>query len=202
MEALRWVVLLLAIVSALAYLVLAVLAFNQQFLDVDHSALALAQSARHPHLESLMHTLSDVGSGYALVPLSVGMFVLLRRQGHRAARFVPAMIVGSYVVFALTKWVVARPRPRLSPYGFPSAHTFGAVVFFGGLIYFLWTIELRRIWQWTGTVFLVLLILGVAASRLYLRAHWLSDVLGGFAGGTAYLLFFLLAADPRLRPSR
>jgi undecaprenyl-diphosphatase len=130
------------------------------------------------------------------------MFVLLWRHGHRAARFVPVMVVGAYVVFALTKWVVARPRPRLSPYGFPSAHTFGAVVFFGGLIYFLWTIELRRIWQWTGTVFLVLLILGVAASRLYLRAHWLSDVLGGFAGGTAYLLFFLLAADPRLRPSR
>jgi undecaprenyl-diphosphatase len=202
MEALRWVVLLPAIVSALAYLVLAVFAFNQQFLDVDHSASALAQSARHPHLEFLMQTLSDVGSGYALVPLSVGMFVLLRRHGHRAARFVPAMIVGAYVVFALTKWVVARPRPHLSPYGFPSAHTFGAVVFFGGLIYLLWTIELRRIWQWTGTVFLILLILGVAASRLYLRAHWLSDVLGGFAGGTAYLLFFLLAADPRLRPSR
>jgi membrane-associated phospholipid phosphatase len=202
MEALRWVVLLLAILSVLAYLVLAVLAFNQQFLDVDHSAHALAQSARQPHLESLMRALSNVGSGYALVPLGVGMFVLLRRHGHRAARFVPAMIVGSYVVFALTKWVVARPRPRLSPYGFPSAHTFGAVVFFGGLIYFLWTIELRRIWQWTGTVFLILLILGVAVSRLYLRAHWLSDVLGGFAGGTAYLLFFLLAADPRLRPSR
>jgi len=149
-----------------------------------------------------MRTLSDVGSGYALVPLSVGMFVLLRRVGHRAARFVPAMVVGAYVVFALTKWVVARPRPRLSAYGFPSGHTFGAVVFFGGLIYFLWTIELRRIWRWTGTVVLVLLILGVAASRLYLRAHWLSDVLGGFAGGIAYLLFFLLAADPRLRPSR
>src|SRR5207245_625975 len=84
---------------------------------------------------------------------------------------------------------------RLSAYGFPSGHTFGAVVFFGGLIYFLWTIELRRIWRWTGTVVLVLLILGVAASRLYLRAHWLSDVLGGFAGGIAYLLFLLLAAQ-------
>ena len=202
MEALRWVVLLLAIVSVLAYLVLAVLAFNQQFLDVDHSTHALAQSTRQPHLDSLMRALSNVGSGYALVPLGVGMFVLLRRHGHRAARFVPAMIVGSYVVFALSKWIVARPRPRLSAYGFPSGHTFGAVVFFGGLIYLLWTIELRRIWQWTGTVVLVLLILGVAASRLYLRAHWLSDVLGGFAGGTAYLLFFLLAADPRLRPSR
>jgi membrane-associated phospholipid phosphatase len=51
-------------------------------------------------------------------------------------------------------------------------------------------------------VFLALVILGIAVSRLYLRAHWLSDVLGGVAGGTAFLLLFLIAADPRLRPSR
>jgi undecaprenyl-diphosphatase len=90
----------------------------------------------------------------------------------------------------------------MSPYGFPSAHTFGAVVFFGGVIYLLWTMEMRPIWRWTGTVLLVLLILGVAVSRLYLRAHWLSDVAGGLTGGAAYLLFFLLAAEPRLRASR
>ena len=202
MQAFRWAVLLLAGVSLLAFLVLAALAFNQRFLDLDHAALVLARSVQHPCLKSLMQTLSDVGSGWALIPLSALTFVVLRRQGHRVAPFVPAMVIGSFVAFALTKWIVARPRPRMTPYGFPSAHTFGAVVFFGGLIYVLWTIELRRLWRWTGTVFLVLLILGVAASRLYLRAHWLSDVLGGFAGGTAYLLFFLLAADPRLRPSR
>jgi undecaprenyl-diphosphatase len=111
-------------------------------------------------------------------------------------------VVGAYVFFTLSKWIVARPRPRLSPYGFPSAHTFGAVVFFGGVIYLLWTVEMRPIWRWTGTVVLALLILGVAVSRLYLRAHWLSDVAGGLTGGAAYLLFFLLAAEPKLRPSR
>ena len=53
-----------------------------------------------------------------------------------------------------------------------------------------------------GTVGLLLLILGVAVSRLYLRSHWLSDVLGGASGGAAYLVIFLLAVDPRLRPPR
>jgi len=202
MQALRWAVLLLAVVSALAFLLLAVLAFDQRFLGLDHTVHALAWSTGHPRVKSLMQALSSVGSGYALIPLSALTFVLLTRHGHRVGRHVPAMVAGSFVVFALTKWIVARPRPKLSPYGFPSAHTFGAVVFFGGLIYVLWTIELRRVWRWTGTALLVLLILGIAVSRLYLRSHWLSDVLGGFAGGTAYLLFFLLATDPRLRPSR
>ena len=192
----------LAIVSSLAFLVLAVHAFNQQLFDLDHSADALVQSAQHPYLKILMGALSDAATGYVLVPLSVGLYLYLRHRGHHAVKLIPRMVVGAYALFTLTKWIVARPRPRMSPYGFPSAHTFGAVVFFGGVIYLLWTIEMRPVWRWTGTVVLVLLILGVAVSRLYLRAHWLSDVAGGLAGGTAYLLFFLLAAEPSVRPSR
>jgi membrane-associated phospholipid phosphatase len=202
MRAHQWAVLLLAIASGLAFLVLAVLAFNQHFFDLDHSAHDLVRSGLYPELKPLMQALSWIGSGYVLVPLSVVAYVLLRRRGHHAARYVPAMLVGAFLVFALTKWIVARPRPRLSPYGFPSAHTFGAVVFFGGVIYALWTIDMRPLWRWTGTVGMLLLIAGVAVSRLYLRSHWLSDVLGGVTGGAAYLLFFLMAIDPRLRPSR
>src|SRR5215467_1448446 len=202
MQALRWAVHLLAIVSALAFLVLAVLAHSQQFFELDHAAHDLVRAAPYPELRPLMQALSRIGSGYVLIPLSVVLYALLRRQGHRVARYIPAMFVGAFAALALAKWVVARPRPKLSPYGFPSAHTFGAVVFFGGVIYLLWTLEMRPIWRWLGTAGLLALILGVALSRLYLRSHWLSDVLGGLAGGTAYLLIFLLAVDPRLRPTR
>jgi undecaprenyl-diphosphatase len=202
MQALRWAVLVLAIVSALAFLVLAVLAFDQRLFDLDHTALDLARSAQYPELKPLMQLLSRIGSGYVLIPLTVVLYLVLRRHGHRAASYIPAMFVGAFAMFALTKWIVARPRPKLSPYGFPSAHTFGAVVFFGGVIYLLWTVEMSRVWRWMGTAGLLLLIVGVALSRLYLRSHWLSDVLGGVTGGVAYLLIFLLAIDPRLRPSR
>ena len=202
MQALRWAVLVLAIVSALAFLALAVFAFNQQLFDLDHSTHDLIRPAEYPQLRPLMQLLSRIGSGYVLIPLTLVLYVVLKRQGHRAARHIPAMFAGAFAIFALTKWIVARPRPKLSPYGFPSAHTFGAVVFFGGVIYLLWTVEMSRVWRWVGTAGLLLLILGVALSRLYLRSHWLSDVFGGLTGGVAYLLIFLLAVDPRLRPSR
>ena len=61
---------------------------------------------------------------------------------------------------------------------------------------------MRPLWRWAGTLAMLLLIVGVAVSRLYLRSHWLSDVVGGATGGAAYLFFFLMAADTRLRPSR
>jgi len=44
-----------------------------------------------------------------------------------------------------------------------------------------------------------LLVLGVAASRIYLKVHWLSDVIGGLVGGVTYLLVVLLLIDRRLR---
>ncbi|PYO12320.1 MAG: hypothetical protein DMD75_07750 [Candidatus Rokuibacteriota bacterium] len=202
MRALPWAILFLATVCALAFLALGVLAFNQHFFDLDHSAHDMVRAGIYPQLRPLMQALSRIGSGYVLMPLTILAYWLLRRHGHRAARWVPGMLAGAFVVFALAKWIVARPRPKLSPYGFPSAHTFGAVVFFGGVIYALWTIEMRPLWRWVGTIGMLLLIVGVAVSRLYLRSHWLSDVVGGVTGGAAYLLFFLMAADPRLRPSR
>jgi membrane-associated phospholipid phosphatase len=202
MQALRWAVLVLAIVSALAFLALGVFAFNQQLFDLDHTTHDRIRPAQYPQLRPLMQLLSRIGSGYVLIPLTLVLYVVLKRQSYRAARHIPVMFAGAFAVFALTKWIVARPRPKLSPYGFPSAHTFGAVVFFGGVIYLLWTVEMSRVWRWVGTAGLLLLILGVALSRLYLRSHWLSDVFGGLTGGVAYLLIFLLAVDPRLRPSR
>src|SRR6058998_3625558 len=98
MQALRRSVLPLAIVSSLAFLVLAVHAFNQQLFDLDHSAAALVQSAQHPYLKILMRALSDAATGYVLVPLSVGLYLYLRHRGHHAVKLLPWMVVGAYAL--------------------------------------------------------------------------------------------------------
>src|SRR5262247_4773571 len=100
MQALRRAVLLLTIVSTLAFLVLAVLAYNQQFFQLDHAAHDLVRGAPYPELRPLMQLLSRIGSGYVLIPLSVIGFVVLRRQGHRLAGHIPALLVGAVAVFA------------------------------------------------------------------------------------------------------
>jgi membrane-associated phospholipid phosphatase len=193
------VVVPLAVVSVLAFLTLAAVARAQYFFPLDYTVQALAQGARNPLLEAPMRAVTLLGSGWVLAPLSALGWVGLRRLGHPLARFVPATVVGAFLLGAVTKWLVSRPRPRGSDYGFPSGHTLGAAVFFGAVVYVLWTLGVPRVPRWLGTLLACLLVLGVAWSRLYLRSHWLSDVVGGLAGGLAYLLVALIVIERRLR---
>ncbi len=178
----------LAVVCTLSFLTLAAVARAQYFFPLDYTVQELAQGARHPLLESLMRAVTLLGTGWVLAPLSALGWLGLRRLGHPLARFVPAAVV-----------LVARPRPRGTQYGFPSGHALGAAVFFGAVVYVLWTLGVPRVPRWLGTLLACLLVLGVAWSRLYLKAHWLSDVVGGLVGGLAYLLVTLVVIERRLR---
>ena len=95
------------------------------------------------------------------------------------------------------KELAARPRPdpalalvEETGYAFPSGHAAFAAAFFGALIILLgrWRcLEGRPALRLTAQGALLLLLLGVGASRVWLGVHWPSDVIGGFLFGALYL---------------
>jgi undecaprenyl-diphosphatase len=97
----------------------------------------------------------------------------------------------------LLKQLFQRKRP-LSPLlkaakglSFPSGHAIMAVTFYGLLIYILQhTIETEWL-NWTVTILIIILIILIGFSRIYLRVHYASDVLGGFIIGLLWLLISL-----------
>jgi short-chain Z-isoprenyl diphosphate synthase len=185
------------LLCGIAFFALAHEAAEQQFFSADYATRAFMQAERSPALDRVMHGLSDLGSGYVLVPLCLALSLALSLRRVPRPWLVPALTGGATLLEGLTKWIVHRPRPKGTAYGFPSGHVMASVVFFGALIYLLWMSSSLRKWRWTGTTLCVVAILGIAYSRLYLNAHWLSDVLGGFIGGAACLTASIAWIDGR-----
>lgn len=117
-----------------------------------------------------------------------------------------ASVGGVLVVNVLLKYAYERLRPRfddpiveLSTYSFPSGHTAGAVAFYGVLAAFLvsrFYDARRRAGCVLGAVAAVLL---VAFSRVYLGAHYLTDVVAAMCSSTAWLVLCLAAGHALVR---
>jgi membrane-associated phospholipid phosphatase len=184
-----------AVVSLLAFAALTVVAMTPSLHRLDRDVSTAVQDARHPRLESPMRMMTFLGDGWMLVGLSVMTWLALVARRDPLARRFPLIMVGSALTEWTVKWLVARPRPRGSPSAFPSGHVFTSVAFFGAIVYLLWTRDVPRMWRIAGTAACVLIVAGIALSRIYLKFHWLTDVLGGLTGGTAYALTTLVIAD-------
>ncbi|HKW94828.1 MAG TPA: phosphatase PAP2 family protein [Methylomirabilota bacterium] len=200
----RRIVFVCAALLGLAFLALGERAEDQgegaPWFAMDLATKSVIQSTRRPALEHPIRLLSDLGTARGLVPLGFATVVALWWRHRRLALFVPSVMLGAGIVEALSKWGVNRPRPRLTGYGFPSGHVLAAVTFYGALVYVCWVLTRRPAWRWIATGACVLVILGVGYTRIYLNAHWLTDVLGALLGGTAYLLLALAWIDARWRP--
>jgi membrane-associated phospholipid phosphatase len=154
--------------------------------------LALSRLIQQPPPDGLVGSLlmraSDVV--WFLAPLAVLIGLLVRQW--LAAVFI--LLAGStgVLVGVVIKALVARPRPTAdlvqvydSPesYAFPSTTAFFAAVFLGMIGYLIWQPRRRVAIVTIG----LLLLLSSGLSRVYVGAHWATDVLGGWLLGGAWL---------------
>ena len=131
-------------------------------------------------------------------PLSVifaSLFFYLRRH-RRESCFTLAVFIPD-LCNMLMKILIHRARPTaedakiLSTFtqsSFPSGHVVHYVVFFGFLIAAMVVNKnISSFWRMFVGIFSAFLILTVSISRIYLGAHWATDVLGGYLFGFIYL---------------
>jgi len=108
---------------------------------------------------------------------------------------------GATLLFNAFKFGMQRARPEvrlidLSTYSFPSGHSTMAMVLSLGL-YFIFVQRVKK--EWLRSLLLLICIvwpLAIAATRLYLNVHWLSDVIGGLLLGFFWVTLMVLLYPP------
>jgi membrane-associated phospholipid phosphatase len=152
-----------------------------------------------PWLTSAMFVVTSLGSSLfaSCIAVVFGLYLIRRRRFYWLAAFLSS-VYGGMLLNRILKYVFQRPRPHfddpllsLTSYSFPSGHTMTATVLFGVLAaYFFNTTQ-----GWRRRVAIIFvgsfLILLVGFSRIYLGAHYLTDVLGAMAEGLAWLALCL-----------
>ena len=175
---------------------------------LDLRTLHTVAAHRPAALTSAMRTLTWLGSGVVLYPaLVVASLALWRRtRRHQDPAALIAALIGAIVLYSLLKAGIGRARPpaayavdTYSGLAFPSGHATQSTAFYGMLALLTATAWPRRARPiWIGAVAVVLV---VGASRVYLGAHWLTDVLGGFAVGAAWMCLVAVVWTRSLRRS-
>jgi undecaprenyl-diphosphatase len=185
---------------------------ERQLTEFDHRiGLELQQSREHsPQLRHALIVFTEVGSPEAMTGLTVlvALALMLRRRRLLTLVWLFAMIATAVLNLGL-KSAFGRDRPPFrdpiideNTYSFPSGHSMGAVIAFGLLAYFLcYALPARR-----ERIFVVVvaaaLALTIGFSRIYLGAHYFSDVVGGFAVGGAWLSVCISGTEAARRRQR
>lgn len=197
------VVLLLAATAVFARLAGAVVAgapITQ--LDVEVAQWLHAHARESSGLRQFLMAVTQVHRTPGVLALALVAGIWLYRRGHRywVVALVSAVPGGMLLNVAL-KETFERARPHfaepfveLTTYSFPSGHAMAATVLYGLIACF----AARQARSWAGRVLPFVLagvmIFTVSFSRLYLGAHYLSDVLAAFVEGCGWLAICISAA--------
>ena len=162
---------------------------------LDHPVLQLLARHRAVAWTALAREVTLLGSvaGVLAITAAVACWWWLRGSRSDALVLVVA-VLGSGLITASVKLLVGRDRPALPlavdtaerGLSFPSGHSLSSLALYGSLAYLLarglrsW----RRVAVVTG---LLMVVVGVGASRAYLGYHWVSDVLGSWTLGVLWL---------------
>jgi undecaprenyl-diphosphatase len=159
--------------------------------SVDDAVWRFAGTIRNGPTTTVAVGLSWLGSAWVNWPLRVAALLLLawRRHWLRLAAFGLAVFT-SEVLIGTLKAAVGRPRPpgsliATSAAAFPSGHAIASAVTAVGLVLVLAPPGRSR-WRWE--VYAVVFTSVMALSRVYLRAHWLSDTVAGALLGAGLAL--------------
>ncbi|MGH2541184.1 MAG: phosphatase PAP2 family protein [Ardenticatenaceae bacterium] len=193
----------LLFVSGLAVLgVVATMAYSTyrvQQLPFDLRATTSLQGIRYGAFANLMIAVSLPGyQPWSPFLVAAGGLLVAWWLGWRDGLFLGAVTAMQGLSNQLIKHAIGRPRPAenlvdvflpVAGRSFPSGHVMLYTVFFGFLFFLAWTQMRRGLLRTFALIVTAGFVLLVGPSRIFLGAHWLSDVVAGYLVSLIIVLF-------------
>jgi undecaprenyl-diphosphatase len=175
--------------------------FGQSTLmNMDISVHNMMQDLRSTPGDQIMVAITMLGDGVVMISVALAMIAwLCWRRAWRAAISVAVTIVAARLFVPVIKTWLQRPRPEdftgiIDVFSFPSGHTTFATVTFGILA----VLASRSMGRWGQALVYAacgIAVIAISYSRIYLGAHWLSDVMAGFLFGAVMTAAFGIAIE-------
>jgi undecaprenyl-diphosphatase len=159
---------------------------------------------RFPFLSDVLNLVSYLGQPvwfWLLVGLTC--LYLFRKHQTKLIAFLLTSTIGGSLVNTAVKMSVNRPRPTFrdpeaitfqTGKSFPSGHAMSSTIAYGALLLIFLPIIPAKKRKWAFVIYAgLVLVIGIA--RLGLGVHYVSDVLGGYILGTAWLVLSTAAFE-------
>ncbi len=172
--------------------ILSWIAQRTQFFPGDMSITARLQRQKNPWFRNFMYWVSEVGFWQWSVPETLGVAGIFWALRFRLEALFILLTTSSNILNAIVKRVIKRPRPDkelvsvvrvINEPSFPSGHVMHYTNFYGLLIYLLATNWKPGRLRNTLIALCTGMIATIGPSRVYLGAHWPSDVMAGYIYG-------------------
>lgn len=148
---------------------------------------------------TVMKCITFMGDAVAFAGMSLILIIVIKNK--KLALTIPLNLILISELNSFMKLIIKRPRPdginliQIGGYSFPSGHSATSLAFYGFLMYLIYKKCKNTKLKIFSMIFLGLLIFFIGLSRIYLGVHYASDVVGGFALASIYLIIYIILME-------
>lgn len=176
---------------------------EEELQGFDNRIIAFFEKIGSPALDTFYTAITELGSVLFLVVASIILILFLWFKIKDIWGIVLFIIAvgGSGILTAVLKESYERSRPAINEaidatgFSFPSGHALGALVFYGFVAYLVVRSSRRKALKILAPIISAILIILIGTSRIYLNAHFPSDVVAGYIVGTIWLILCLMVLE-------
>lgn len=172
--------------------------------QIDNCIYNLVAFNKNDSMISVMKSLTFLGSTPFIVGSAfVGFIVFFLFKKCYKGLLEAVLLINSTIVNNVIKIIIRRPRPLNmlvveNTFSFPSGHIMGSTTFYGFLIYYIINTNIKKSYKIILITILSLFILTVGITRIYLRAHFFTDVFAGYLISSILILIYDMYLEPKL----